>query len=187
MLSQLRSQDFSQIAIKTSPNRTCGIGANSATIMFHRDSCAACSSWWRLPLLLATILVAMLLLQGRGRRGEDADQRDVRSAERAIDSAAEPVQLTIDFGNGEQPVRQTASWREGMTVADLMNGAPAVQDRSKGAGESAFLTQINGVANEGAGGRNWLYRVNGEHADRSFAVYKLRPGDHVLWTFAEPQ
>jgi hypothetical protein len=43
------------------------------------------------------------------------------------------------------------------------------------------------VKNEGAGGRNWTYRVNDKHADRSFAVYELQPGDHVLWTFATPQ
>jgi hypothetical protein len=45
------------------------------------------------------------------------------------------------------------------------------------------LAELDHVGNEGAGGRNWLYQVNGKHADRSFAVYVLQPGDHVLWRF----
>ena len=74
-----------------------------------------------------------------------------------------------------------------MTVADLLNSEPRISLTSTGSGASAFLTSLDGVANEGAGGRNWTYSVNGKHADRSFAVYELQPGDHVLWTFAAQQ
>jgi hypothetical protein len=49
------------------------------------------------------------------------------------------------------------------------------------------LTSINGVANEGAGGNNWTYEVNGRSGDRSYAVYELRAGDRVLWTFGPPR
>ena len=69
-----------------------------------------------------------------------------------------------------------------MTVRDLLNAAPGLSISQQGSGASAFLTKIDGVANEGAGGRNWMYSVNGQRADRSFAVYELQPGDHVLWT-----
>ena len=63
-----------------------------------------------------------------------------------------------------------------MTVADLLSSAPEVPITQKGSDQAAFLTAINGVANEGAGGKNWTYEVNGEVADRSFAVYELQPG-----------
>jgi len=53
----------------------------------------------------------------------------------------------------------------------------------KGSGESAFLTTIDGIENQGDAGHNWTYSVNGKHADRSFEIYKLEPGDQVLWTF----
>jgi len=36
-------------------------------------------------------------------------------------------------------------------------------------GETAFLTQIDELENEGRG-RNWIYRVNGELAKKSFAI-----------------
>ncbi len=74
-----------------------------------------------------------------------------------------------------------------MTVRDLLNGVPRLRIVQQGSGSSAFLTQIDDVTNEGAGGRNWMYSVNGQRADRSFAIYELQPGDHVLWSFAPPQ
>ena len=74
-----------------------------------------------------------------------------------------------------------------MTVGDVLQNDPRTSFVTQGSGASAFLTEINGVKNEGAGGRNWMYSVNGERADRSFAVYELQPGDHVLWSFTPPQ
>lgn len=83
------------------------------------------------------------------------------------------------------------AWRDGMTVEDLLAAASrlpkGIQFAQRGSGESALLTEINGVANEGGNARNWTYSVNGQEADRSFAIYILQPGDHVLWTFAAKQ
>ena len=80
---------------------------------------------------------------------------------------------------------------DGMTVADLMVAAShlpkGIQFSQQGSGESALLTEINGDANQGGDGKNWIYSVNGNDADRSFAIYKLEPGDHVLWTFSTKQ
>jgi hypothetical protein len=100
--------------------------------------------------------------------------------------AAEVVSLTIDFGDGIRERYAPAAWREGMTVRDLMveTRQGKLKLEVQGSGQAAFLKAINGVANEGADGRNWTYAVNGKPADRSFAVYELQPGDEVLWTFA---
>jgi hypothetical protein len=64
-----------------------------------------------------------------------------------------------------------------------MNVWPNVRIAQKGTGESAFVTAIDDIRNEGADGQNWTYSVNDQSADRSFAVYKLKAGDRVLWTF----
>jgi hypothetical protein len=96
------------------------------------------------------------------------------------------VLLTVNFGNG-QLANETAQWQEGMTVLDALQNHRRIAYLTEGSGESAFLTSLNGVMNEGAGGRNWTYTVNGKYADRSFAVYQLQPNDHVLWTFAAQQ
>ena len=74
-----------------------------------------------------------------------------------------------------------------MTVADLFGKASGIEVIQKGSGQSAFLTAVDGVANEGADGNNWTYAVNGQSGDRSFAVYELQPGRSRLvdiWTAA---
>jgi hypothetical protein len=105
----------------------------------------------------------------------------------AIAPAAQKVFLTINFSDGRPLLNEEGKWRDGMTVADLLNSEPKISLTRIGSGSSAFLTSLNGVSNEGADARNWTYTVNGKHADRSFAVYELRPNDHVLWTFAARQ
>jgi hypothetical protein len=74
-----------------------------------------------------------------------------------------------------------------MTVADAMKASSGVKISQKGSGQSAFVTSIDGVENQGADGQNWTYSVNGQMADRSYAVYELKPGDQVLWTFGARQ
>jgi hypothetical protein len=140
-----------------------------------------------LPLLLAIVLAAIVFMLRRG-APEPAD-RPLQASNQAVDTRAnaQSVQLTINFGADRSPAEVESRWHEGMTVADLLNSDPAIHFASTGSKASAFLTSLGGVANEGAGGRNWTYRVNGKHADRSFAVYELRPGDQVLWTFGAPE
>jgi len=99
------------------------------------------------------------------------------------------VGLTIDFGNGAKKEYAALPWHEKMTVADLLVAAqkfrPGIQFLQVGRGEQGFLSSLGGLANEGAGGRNWLYQVDGRHAHVSFCLEKLVPGMHVLWSFTD--
>ena len=148
----------------------------------NSDSCA-CGSKWRLPVLLAIVLAAILLSQNRAIRDAVIGPAKEAHNERAGSASAERVTLTIDFGDRGPRQAEVTSWSEGMTVGDLLNRVRRLSVAQQGSGASAFVTQINGVTNEGAGGRNWIYSVNGKAADRSLGIYELRPNDHVLWTF----
>jgi hypothetical protein len=99
------------------------------------------------------------------------------------------VSIEIEFGPEGKPLKNTILWRDGMTVRDLLTSASLgfKSFGEKGRGSSALLVAINETRNEGAGGRNWMYYVNGQFADRSYAIYELKPGDHVLWTFGRQQ
>lgn len=103
----------------------------------------------------------------------------------AQESAA-TVQVTINYGDGAERRYPEIPWREGMTVLDAMkaveNHPRGVKIEYRGSGATAFLVRIDDVENEGSG-RNWIYRVNGELAKRSFAVHPLQRGDAVLWKF----
>ncbi len=96
------------------------------------------------------------------------------------------VTLIIEFGEkGKTKKFDQIAWKQKMTVLDAMNAvkgkSPGIKFTYRGKGAFALLTEIDGTKGEGAGGLNWLYRVNGKLADRGFAVYVLRAGDRVVW------
>jgi hypothetical protein len=103
------------------------------------------------------------------------------------------VRLEIDYGDGVIKTITEVPWSKGQTVLDLMNAAEArphgITFRSTGKGASAFLTQIDDVANEGGGigKKNWQLWVNTTYADRGFGAYELNPFDVVFWRFATQQ
>jgi hypothetical protein len=101
----------------------------------------------------------------------------------------ETVSLTIDFGNGASKEFAALPWRPEMTVADLLEAArqfrPGLGFKQIGEGASGFLSALDGLANQGAGGRNWIYQVDGRHAHVSFCLEKIEPGMHILWTFTD--
>jgi len=98
------------------------------------------------------------------------------------------VRLVIDYGDGASKTITGLLWAKGSTVLDVMNAAKSrphgITFSYTGSGVSAFLTRIDGVANEGGSKKNWQLWVNTSYADKSFAVYEVQPSDVVFWRFA---
>jgi hypothetical protein len=94
----------------------------------------------------------------------------------------------IDYGDGVEKHFRELPWKSGMTVLDVVQAAQRHPRGSKfvyrGGAETAFLTQIDDVKNEGRG-RNWIFSINGELGKRSFAVTEVKAADRVLWKFAQ--
>ncbi len=130
-----------------------------------------CPHYWLGWLLIATILY--------GYPGTSLAQEKKRDKK--------TVTMVIDYGDGVEKRFKRLTWKQGMTVLDAMNQAKmhrrGIRFESRGKKDTAFLTQIDDLKNEGANGRNWIYRVGGELGDRSFAIHPLEAGDMVLWTF----
>ena len=140
---------------------------------------------WLLPLLAVAALVVIVVV-----RFQQQDRSARRAAETAQQAVSEGVvQLETDYADGVQKRLTALPWRAGMTVADAMELAAAhqrgIRYNHEGVGADALLVSIDGLKNEGGGSssRNWIYRINGEQGDRSFAVYELQSGDTVLWSF----
>ncbi len=98
------------------------------------------------------------------------------------------VSLVIDYGDGVEKHFTQLTWREQLTVLDAMTAAAqhrrGIKFQHRGAGATAFLISIDDLKNEGTK-RNWIFRVNGKLADRSFGITTLKPGDTILWKFGE--
>jgi hypothetical protein len=149
--------------------------------------CSACGPWWRLPLLLAIVLAVVVWSRVRGLHDDSPENKGERPAALVNSDPRQKVALAIDFGSGRLNSFEGIAWHDRMTVADLMNAVSGISITQKGSGQSAFVTAIDGVKNQGADGQNWTYSVNDQIADRSFAIYQLKPGDRVLWTFGPRQ
>ena len=125
-----------------------------------------------LCLLLAT---AAVLIRGDARAAPPLKKR--------------AVTLIIDYDDGVEKRFTAIAWRREMTVLDAMDIARkhprGIKFAYHGSGPTGLLTGIDDLKNQGAGGRNWNYRVGGKVADRSFAIYKLKASDTVLWKFGK--
>jgi len=109
-------------------------------------------------------------------------------------TAAEPsaakieVEVEIDFKNSTPAINGKVTLEKDQTAfAALENFARQKELKVdfKGQGETLFVMGIGEVANQGADGINWTYRVNGELGDRSSGIFSLKPGDKVLWIFGK--
>lgn len=127
-------------------------------------------SWWMTAILLGVLMT-----------GE--------SLRVAADDPASPpaVQLTIDYGDGVEKHFTRLPWREGMTVLDVLvdarKHARGIRFEHRGGGETAFVSQIDDLKNEGQG-RNWLYQVNGKAGTKSCGLHVVAKDDRILWKFA---
>ena len=81
-------------------------------------------------------------------------------------------------------------WTSGITILDVMNSAKAhprgITFNYTGSGATAFLTDIDGLMNQGGGAdkKNWQYWVNTSYGDRSFGAWNVQALDTVIWSFA---
>jgi len=102
--------------------------------------------------------------------------------------AKKTVALVIDYADGVEKHFRELPWKPGMTVLDVIQAAEQHPRGSKfvyrGTGETAFLTQIDNLKNEGSG-RNWIFSINGELGKRSFAATEVHAADRVLWKFMQ--
>jgi hypothetical protein len=101
---------------------------------------------------------------------------------------ARAVRLTIDFGDGVQKIFLNLEWKEKLTVFGALEAAQkhprGIKLEHSGSGETTFIKAIDDAANEGQGGRNWRYSVNGESGRVSAGIAELKAGDQIVWRYA---
>ncbi len=105
------------------------------------------------------------------------------------DEPASAVRLTIDYGDGVQKTFTSLAWKEKMTVFDALQAAEhhprGIKVAHIGSGAGVFITAIDDLSNEGAGGRNWRYTVNDTPAGVGAGAMELKRGDAVVWRFGK--
>jgi hypothetical protein len=116
-------------------------------------------------------------------------QLAVGAAETAGPERAEPdpVCLIVDYGDGVQKHFTQLPWKAEMTVLDALllarDHQRGIRLDYRGRAATSLVTQIDDLANQGGGGRNWIYYVNKKPGSRSCGIQPLQAGDTVLWKF----
>jgi len=99
------------------------------------------------------------------------------------------VTLEVDFGGDKRSKSIDVVCSPDSTVLQSLERAREMKKLkfdSRGVGETVFISAIDGMKNEGSGGKNWIYKVNGELGDKSAGIYEVNPGDRVTWSFGSP-
>jgi len=105
-------------------------------------------------------------------------------------SAQATCQLRIEFGDDGAVKELELPCPEGETVFGLLLAADAderIELDATGSGPTAFIKAIDGVANQGGKGHNWVYYLNDQLGDRGAGVCPVKPGDQVRWVFGSYQ
>ena len=104
-------------------------------------------------------------------------------------SAAEKTRLIVDFNDGVQMHFTKLDLAEKATAIDLLKSveshARGVKSIVRGSGQTAIVTTIDGIKNEGGGreSKNWIYYINDKRAEIGGGVYEVRAGDVIMWKF----
>lgn len=132
----------------------------------------------------AILLIVLAILFAIWRVDQNADSN-------AIEKTSGVIHFVISF-NGHHPENQRqefqTDYESGMTVFSAMQTArqnDQFEFQSKGSGETAFITSIDGISNLGAGNDNWIYRVNGKVIQISCGVCEIAPSDEIEWRLGE--
>ena len=130
----------------------------------------------RIAICLILLVFSTLLLEES--RSAAADKRP----------AGKLVQLAIDYGDGVEKRFSQLRWTAGMTVLDTLQVAAkhprGIEFQHRGSGATAFVYKIDDLENEGRG-RNWIFSINGELAERSCGVTGVQAGDRIHWKFGK--
>jgi hypothetical protein len=141
------------------------------------------------PPTLILVLAVFIAIIGCRRDESSIDRSAGPPNTVKLAAEGEPaVELMINYGDGSEKRFTRIPFQDGMTVLAALRHAEkhprGIIFEKSGSGEAALLTSIDDLVNQaGADGKNWLYRVNGKLATKSFDAYVLSPGDVILWSF----
>ena len=130
------------------------------------------------PVFLVAVAVVVVALAG-------CSGPDTALLEPADAKVAGTVDLEIDFKSEREKIEVAIPCSADSTVFSILTRAKNLGDldfESRGTKPAnKFVTSIGGVENQADLG--WVFRVNGELADKGCGEFAVAPGDHVQWVF----
>lgn len=112
----------------------------------------------------------------------------VREGTADTPAALTSVNLMIDDGHGSVHTWNTISWHEAMSIMDLLDFVAGTKNITFTANKDRTRVEsIDGVLAKGTSTERWQYWINNTYEPKTPNKYYLKPGDIILWKFANDQ
>ncbi len=99
-------------------------------------------------------------------------------------ASQETVILQVDMPGDTKDLRlKSESSGTVLSVMDDLKKSKELAFVLDGSGETAFVTSIQHIKNQGQKGANWIYSVNGKNAPAGVGTMKVSDTDTITWCY----
>lgn len=127
-------------------------------------------------LFLTILTLGMVAISGC----TDSTNKEIPAASTQESVVKEALTATVIIQkDGEKLQQKEVSFEENTVLYDIMAANFTIEDND------GFITSIDGVAQDDAAGKYWLYDINGEMALEGAKELKIEVGDEVLFKLEE--
>ena len=128
-------------------------------------------------LLLSGLILGMFLISGCTTQANEATLTTTTTQESV--SPVEQTATIILQEDGKEITKEVVSFEPGAVVFDVMD------EHFEIVHQDGFITSIDGMTQDEAANKYWLYDINGEMALKGAKEIKLQAGDEILFKLEE--
>lgn len=128
-------------------------------------------------LLLSGLILGMFLISGCTTQANEATLTTTTTQESV--SPVEQTATIILQEDGKEITKEVVSFEPGAVVFDVMD------EHFEIVHQDGFITSIDGMTQDEAANKYWLYDINGEMALKGAKELALQAGDEILFKLEE--
>lgn len=128
-------------------------------------------------LLLSGLILGMFLISGCTTQANEATSTTTTTQESV--SPVEQTATIILQEDGKEITKEVVSFEPGAVVFDVMD------EHFEIVHQDGFITSIDGMTQDEAANKYWLYDINGEMALKGAKELALQDGDEILFKLEE--
>ena len=128
-------------------------------------------------LLLSGLILGMFLVSGCTTQANEATVSTTTTQESV--SPVEQTATIILQEDGKEITKEVVSFEPGAVVFDVMD------EHFEIVHQDGFITSIDGMTQDEAANKYWLYDINGEMALKGAKELALQAGDEILFKLEE--
>ena len=128
-------------------------------------------------LLLSGLILGMFLISGCTTQANEATLTTTTTQESV--SPIEQTATIILQEDGKEITKEVVSFEPGAVVFDVMD------EHFEIVHQDGFITSIDGMTQDEAANKYWLYDINGEMALKGAKELALQDGDEILFKLEE--